>query len=178
MTTKIREGGESRPFRNRKQGDILKMGITDPELHEELRQYLKSHSAFLPDAILAELRPELDFDLLYEAREAIRHLRAHVRIDMDDEGNYVAEGIADSAYGMQQARVNYVLLRDFAKSKKTLLNSEVFWGAEKNAADALLEEFVYYDRDNGEGASDCLPLYRSWWLKYGGLIPSLSLDTE
>ena len=149
-------------LKRRAQETTMEMRSTEDaelELRRKYLRYIKANSAFVPKIILDEMRPKLDFGLLMYVKYAIEHLIAHARIDPDGAGNYAVEGITDHpAYCVQQAAVDLALFKEFAKTQYPLLNAPVFSDA-RIAADALLEEFVYYDRDNGEGASGLLLLF-------------------
>lgn len=127
-------------------------------LYPEFQQRIEAYSDILPDAILSEIRPELDFGLLLDVADAIEHLLNHVQV-----GGLGASFRAEPKYPVQQAAVNYVLLREFAKAKKTLLNPEVFSEAAKEAEGALLIEIEAYCRKYGKGAREIEAYYR----KYG-----------
>ena len=133
------------------------MGISNSKLHEELRDYVNAHDDFVPSAILDEIRPELDWDLLFRVEDAIKHLKAHVRIVMDDEGD--VEVITDPTYDVQQAAVNHALFSSFFYSHANLENRVLLENASISAEATLADEKEEYDRKHEEGASDRLHLF-------------------
>ena len=134
------------------------MGITDSERHKELQDYIKAYDAFIPDAILGEIWPELDLDLLLHVAAAIKHLIAHVRITpRTDEGG--VEDITDPAYEVQRAAVDSVLFSAFAMSRKPRRKFIAFLNSAGKADEILDDEKEKYDRKYGKGASDNLILF-------------------
>ena len=137
------------------------MKMKDAELvrHEELRKYIKAYDAFIPDDILSEIQPELDFDLLLHVEAAIKHLKAHVRIDPDSAGNYAVENISDPTYSVQKAAVDHALLCAFAGSRQPMPKFRAFLSATKHAKVKLARERREYDNEHGDFASNRLHLF-------------------
>ena len=105
--------------------------------------------------ILDEIRPELNICLLIAVKAAIAHLKTRVKIpSVTDEGDDF------SIYIVQQAAVDFTLFTKFAKTRHTMINTDVFSeAAGKKAEYKLSEAKKEYDHDHGKGASDDLFLF-------------------
>ena len=135
------------------------------ELHNELRQCVEANKALIPSAILDEIRPGLDLDLLFRIKEAIEHLSAifiEVPEAVDEQSINAlssSEDVHNYSYAVQRAAVDAELISAFTWSGEDLLHPEAFSWAEIDADANLANEKEKYDRKFGYGASDNIGLF-------------------